>query len=133
MNQTAQLFELSNVKRFRKFWDTCGTSEKTEIYKIVRQDMGDEVEVSLSKKELNAQAKEVIEFLNLKAGKNFRIVEVNLKTIRARLQSGISVQELKAIVAMKTREWRGGDQEQYLRPATLFAPSACENYLGNLN
>ena len=120
MSNTAQMFELDNVRRFRKFWESCNEVEKAEISKIVKQEMGEEVEVTLSKKEIDAQCVEVIEFLNLKTGKRYRDVDAHKKHIRARLQSGITVQELKSIVAMKVREWAGTDQEQYLRPATLF-------------
>ena len=133
MGSTAELFEIDNIKRFRKFWATCSPHEQVEISKIVKQEMGEEVEVTISKKELDAQCVEVIEFLNLKTGKKYRDVDAHKKHIRARLQSGISVQELKSIVAMKVREWRGTDQEQYLRPATLFCLENCENYLGALS
>jgi uncharacterized phage protein (TIGR02220 family) len=133
MGQTAELFEIDNIKRFRNFWGKCSPHEQAEILKIAKQEMGEEVEVSLTKKELDAQADSVIEFLNQKTGKRYRPVDAHKKHIRARLQSGITVQELKAIVAMKVRDWKGTDQEQYLRPATLFCLENCENYLGALS
>lgn len=133
MNQSAQLFELDNVRRFKGFWAKCSPEEQIEIFNIVKIEMGEEVIESLSKKQLDAQAEEIINFLNAKTGKGFRLVETHKKTIRARLRSGITVQELKAIIAMKTREWMGTDAEDKLRPATLFAEKLCENYLGNLN
>lgn len=132
MNQTAELFDLDNVRRFRKFWGTCSEIEQAEIYKIIRQEIDGEIEENLSKKQLDEQADKIIDFLNLKTGRNFRKVETHKRNIRARLQSGITIQQMKAIIVKKTRDWKGTDQEEYLRPATLFCEKNCENYLGGL-
>lgn len=132
MNDTAQLFELDNIRRFKNFWSKCTEEEKQEISNIIKQDLGEEIQITLTAKQLNDQADEVIQFLNRKAGKNFRLVDTHKKHIKARLKSGITVQQLKAIIVVKTREWNGTDQAQYLRPATLFNETNCENYLGGL-
>jgi len=132
MSNTAELFEIDNVRRFRKFWDTCSQHEQAEISKIVKQEMGEEVEVTVSGKELNKQAKEILQFLNAKTGKKFREVDVNLKMIKCRLKTGATVQECKAIIAMKVREWLGGEMEYCLRPSTIFNATKFEMYIGEL-
>lgn len=132
MAETAELFELNNVRRFRKFWETCNQTEKNEIIKIIKLESGEEIEEKLSTKKLNIQADEVIDFLNLKAGSKYRKVETHRRKIRARLKSGITVQDLKSIIAKKTREWTGSEYEDKLRPKTLFTETNCENYLGGL-
>ena len=76
---------------------------------------------------------EILDFLNRKAGKNFRPVEVNLNFIKARLESGISKDDLKSIIAMKVEESKNGSfDRKYLRPSTLFNREKCEQYYGEL-
>ncbi|MCF6327567.1 MAG: conserved phage C-terminal domain-containing protein [Devosiaceae bacterium] len=133
MAETAQLFEIDNVRRFRKFWSACTELERHDISDFIKREMGEEIIDSLTKKELDSQAEEVINFLNHKTGKRFRIVDIHMKHIKARLKSGITLQELKAIIAKKSRDWKGTDSEEYLRPATLFNATKCENYLGELS
>lgn len=76
-------------------------------------------------------AESLIEFLNLKTGKAFRPVEANLKFIEARLQSGATVPQCRALIIRKQREWKDKpDMQQYLRPETLFNATKFESYLG---
>lgn len=72
--------------------------------------------------------KEVIEYLNEKAGTHYRQVESNYKHIKARLQD-FSVEDLKSVIDKKCKEWIGTDFEKYLTPETLFRPSNFEKYL----
>jgi uncharacterized phage protein (TIGR02220 family) len=74
----------------------------------------------------------VLAWLNTKAQRTYRPTPVNLDFIRARLKDGIAVWQLKAIVSRKVREWTGTEQAKYLRPATLFNRTKCEQYLGEL-
>lgn len=78
------------------------------------------------------EAREVLNWLNQKAGRNFRACEANLKLIRDRLKDGISEHQLKAIVSRKVKQWKGTEQDLYLRPLTLFAKTKCEQYIGEL-
>ena len=88
----------------------------------------------LKPKDQKEQASEILAFLNLKAGRNYRSVDVNINFIRARLQSGITMQQLRAIVAMKCREWKDDPvMNKFLRPATLFNKEKCEQYYGELD
>ena len=94
---------------------------ETNIHKLPEQD-------------INSQAVEVLDFLNEKAGRHYRPVDVNLNFIKARIKSGIEPRHLKAIVAMKVRESKDGDyDEKWLRPATLFNETRCEQYFGALD
>jgi uncharacterized phage protein (TIGR02220 family) len=81
--------------------------------------------------ELKAQAREVLEFLNEKAGRAFRPVDATLKPIISRLKSGVTVQDCKTIIVRKHREWKSNpEMETYLRPKTLFNATNFEQYLG---
>lgn len=82
---------------------------------------------------LRDQAKEVLEFLNERTGKNFHPVDANLDLIAARLRGGASVQDCKSIIARKRRQWATDEKmQEYLRPATLFNKTKFEQYRGEL-
>lgn len=79
------------------------------------------------------QAVEVIEHLNVRAGKRFRPVEANVGLVRARLREGATVEDCKAVIDRKVAKW-GGDPKmaEYLRPATLFGKEKFAQYLGEV-
>ena len=82
----------------------------------------------------------ILEFLNQKTGKNYRAFEglngkrkptANLELILARLGDGKTDEDLRGVIARKVREWKGDAQmAKYLRPATLFNRTKCEQYVG---
>jgi uncharacterized phage protein (TIGR02220 family) len=83
--------------------------------------------------DLKPLALEVLDFLNSKTGRNYEAVPANLELISARLRDGASVDDLRAVVAKKTREWAGDEKmAQYLRPATLFNRTKFAQYKGEL-
>jgi uncharacterized phage protein (TIGR02220 family) len=79
------------------------------------------------------EARDVLAWLNLKAGKNFEPSKTNLDFIRCRLKEGITAWQLRAVIAQKVRKW-GTDEKmkEYLRPATLFNRAKCHQYVGEL-
>lgn len=84
-------------------------------------------------REIRKSAIEILDFLNSKTGRSFRPVDTNLKLIIARLKSGVEVEDCKAVIAKKFREWSGDEKMiQYLRPATLFNATKFEQYVGEL-
>ena len=78
---------------------------------------------------LNAQADEVIAYLNEKTGKHFRPVESARRILRGRFNDGFTVADCKKVVDNKVAEWLGTEQEQYLRPSTLFQALKFDGYL----
>lgn len=82
---------------------------------------------------LRQQAREVLQFLNEKTGRHYEPVPATLDPILARLKGGSSVEDLRAVIAKKTREW-GADEkmQKYLRPKTLFNATNFANYKGEL-
>jgi len=84
-------------------------------------------------REQQDSAREVIEFLNAKAGRNFDAKGPNLEFVVARLKEGESVEDLRAVVAKKCREWSGDEKmTAYLRPETLFNRTKFASYKGEL-
>jgi uncharacterized phage protein (TIGR02220 family) len=77
-------------------------------------------------------AEEILAWLNQKACRNYRASDTNLKFIVDRLKGGIQSWQLKAIVSRKVAQWKGTEQDIYLRPATLFNKTKCEQYVGEL-
>lgn len=73
---------------------------------------------------------DVIEYLNLKAKKNFKhTTAATTRCINARLNDGYSLDDFKKVIDVKTGEWIDDEKmNQYLRPTTLFG-TKFENYL----
>ena len=88
--------------------------------------------INPKKKFSRIQAKEVLDFLNKKTGKNYKPVDVNISLILDRLNQGSDVQTMKSVVAKKYMEWKGTEMEKYLRPLTLFNKSKFAQYEGEL-
>jgi uncharacterized phage protein (TIGR02220 family) len=77
------------------------------------------------------QAAEVLAYLNQRAGRSFRPVASTLELIEARLKTGATVDDCKAVIARKISDWRGDPKmAKYLRPETLFNRTKFESYLG---
>ena len=73
--------------------------------------------------------KNVIDYLNEKANKNYKSSTAKTKTlINARAREGFELEDFKKVIDIKTREWKGSDMEKYLRPETLFG-TKFEGYL----
>ena len=103
-------------------------SEKTE-----------ETTLSRSSRDFMQEAREVLQFLNLKSGRQFRAVDTNLKLIAARLkgeskETEVDIQTCKTMITKKARDWAvNPDMEKYIRPETLFGKKHFESYLGEVS
>ena len=74
------------------------------VIKVVRHDMFlQEINSSKDNKFIKEDAKKILSRLNEKAGTRYRETETNLKFIVARLQDGIEVGQLNAVIAVKWR------------------------------
>jgi len=73
----------------------------------------------------SADAQNVLQYLNTKAGRNYQ--KVNAHTT-ARLKE-YTKEDLMAVIDWKTLEWANGDMAKFLRQETLFAPSHFDTYL----
>ena len=73
--------------------------------------------------------KEIIDYLNAKAGKTYRWqIKTTQSHINARFTERYTLEDFKKVIDLKVAEWKGGKMEQYLRPETLFG-SKFEGYL----
>ena len=79
------------------------------------------------------EIKEIIDYLNFKARKNFRSSTAATQSlIKARLNEGFTVEDFKKVIDIKCNEWLGSDYAQYLRPQTLFG-TKFESYLNTID
>lgn len=79
--------------------------------------------------ETPAPVLEIVGYLNETVGSRFMPKTPKTRSlINARLKEGYTVDDFKAVIDCKFREWRGGDMAKYLRPETLFSPKF-EGYL----
>ncbi|AGZ26249.1 conserved phage C-terminal domain-containing protein [Staphylococcus pasteuri] len=73
--------------------------------------------------------KEIIGYLNEKAGKQFKHnTGKSKRCIEARWNEDFRLDDFKKVIDTKTSEWLGTSQEKYLRPETLFG-TKFEGYL----
>lgn len=93
----------------------------------------DHVEPEVKRPDHLGSAKRVLEFLNLRTGKNYRPVASNLSMIVARLKEGYTEQEMRTVTMRKVNEW-GTDEKMsdFLRPKTLYNATNFNSYAGIL-
>jgi len=72
----------------------------------------------------------IITYLNELTGKKFRATtEANKKLIRARIADGYTVDDFMTVIRKKAAQWMNTEQEQYIRPETLFCAKHFDGYL----
>jgi uncharacterized phage protein (TIGR02220 family) len=96
--------------------------------------------VAKSDPTLEAQAREILAYLNERTGHAYEAVDVNLKFIVGRLQDraqqgdAAPVETCRRVIDVKVREWHSDpDMAKFLRPATLFNRTKFAQYVGQLS
>lgn len=80
-------------------------------------------------KERDKDTENIISFLNSTTGSKYKAsTDKTRRLIAARLAEGFTVDDFKAVITKKAKEWQGTDMAQYLRPETLFG-TKFEGYL----
>ena len=71
-------------------------------------------------KEGYARAREVTEFFNSTAGKNYNVNDCK-PYVDKLISRGYKVEDIKHVIQVKSEQWKGDQKmDQYLRPMTLF-------------
>ena len=89
--------------------------------------------VSQKEKENHSEmVKEIVEYLNLKTGKNFRPNnKETIKHIKARINDNFTLDDMKKVIDTQCSKWLNNpNYEMYLRPQTLFG-TKFESYLNS--
>ena len=117
--QKALIAEKMNEK------DSNVTDNVTLRYPSISISNNESTSLSFSK-----EIKEIIDYLNNKINKRYTYKNKSYnRNITARLKEGFTVDDFKTVIDKKCADWMGKEQEQYLTPDTLFAPSKFEKYL----
>lgn len=83
-----------------------------------------------NKADVNTIAIEVIEYLNRKANTQYKPKSsTTIQLISGRLSEGFKKEDFFKVIDNKVEHWKNTEQEQYLRPITLFSKSKFESYL----
>lgn len=116
------------IDQFAELWNRASAQEKKQIKELIEKS-----ENTGNTRTHRAQAKELLAFLNRKAGKKFQEVDVNINPIMERLRAGATVEQCRAVIANRVAKW--GEKEEtreWLRPATIFNKTKFANYLGEI-
>lgn len=99
-----------------------------------RQKISKKVTTNQDNESISIMIKNILAFLNLRCDKNFGLIKSNLELIEARILKSKDISPVQAlgIINMQADNWIGTDFSKYLRPATLFNKTKCNNYLGEL-
>ena len=104
-NQQAANRQLTAIKNIRTKED-----KNKEVKDIVEQELDP------------IPYREIIDYLNQKAGKNFKHSAAgNKKVIKARWNEGCKIDQFKRVIDIKCQDWLNDENmNQYLQPSTLF-------------
>lgn len=131
-----KLFESLEVKKF----DSQLSKNLTTGGEVFSQHINNEILITnntLSDLQANTDgvesekdlARRVIDHLNEKSGKSYRYSNSSINAVLPRLREGFTVGDCFAVIDYKCDQWNGTEQEQYLRPSTLFRACNFEGYL----
>jgi uncharacterized phage protein (TIGR02220 family) len=83
-----------------------------------------------SKGEITNIAIEIIDYLNKKANTQYKPRSATtIQLISGRISEGFTKEDFLKVIDKKVEHWKNTEQEQYLRPITLFSKSKFESYL----
>ena len=87
----------------------------------IEEDKEKDINISSSKE--TDLLKQIVDYLNTQTGKNFKASsKATQKHILARINEGYSLEDFKAVIDIKVKQWLGDSKmNMYLRPETLFA------------
>lgn len=75
----------------------------------------------------------IVSFLNELAGTDYKpTTAATIKALNGRLGEGYTVDDCKAVLKLKWKEWEDTHLQQYFTPTTLFRPSNFEKYYNAL-
>ncbi|OXI24340.1 conserved phage C-terminal domain-containing protein [Burkholderia sp. AU15512] len=125
----AKVFNLTK-KRESKAFELSPSEAPSEPHRSQEQEQEQEQEDMSG---MPDAARDILSYLNEKANRNFQAVPANTKLIAARIREGATVEQLKAVVDAKVKDWSHDPKMcEYLRPATLFNAEKFGQYAGAL-
>lgn len=127
--ESEQLIEQQAFPKYRVITVTKWKEHQVSEQQLSNKRAASEPQVSTDKNEENEEIKEVVDYLNSVAGKSYRSSTKKTRDhIKARLNDGFTVADMKRVIDTKSAQWKGTDMDRFLRPETLFA-GKFEGYL----
>jgi len=117
------VYIVNNFNKRQPLTDTAG-AERTRKWRELKKKKsvtspkrhGDALELEL---ELDKDI-DILNYLNSVCGTHFKMTNKHKTIIRARIKEKYSLSDFKTVIDKKHTEWKGTEQEKYLRPETLF-------------
>jgi len=127
--------ELSQLeeKKDKSYTFTRANDQKMfpECIQNVSAGLGLGLDIDLEKDIVALPYQEIIEYLNQKAKKKFRVVDKTRKLIQARFNEKFTLEDFKKVIDNQTVKWLNDPKmADYLRPETLFG-TKFEGYLNS--
>lgn len=122
-----QVIENKEVRQNPTNSDKVHLEDRSKNIEVIKE-IEDKRDSSLSS---NDDAITVLEYLNAVCGTKYKkSTKSHIQNINARLSDGYTVDECKAVIDSKNKQW-GSDQKmsEYLRPQTLFHAGKFQGYL----
>ena len=111
--------------------DKCPPEKELELE--LEKELNNNIVETTRQDQLENKKQEVISFiinyLNEKTNKKFKIAKSNTQFINARLDDGYTVEDFVRVIDLKTKQWLNTQHDKYLRPSTLFNAEKMEAYV----
>jgi uncharacterized phage protein (TIGR02220 family) len=122
LTKLSHWLDLSDIGLIQEEEDDCSLEKRRERDR----------EEKRKKRERLLLAKNALEYLNSKAGKNFKDTDTNLSFILERMKEGYELTDFKKAVDNQVSEWKADDKmNKFLRPSTIFQKSKFDGYVNN--
>jgi len=145
LKKTKEIIVKNNAKHLHISvcnYETYGCEQLSDNTEITLNQHSDNFEVTTTKNVYNPKKEkndknlkyivEIIDYLNFSLQTNFKAsTNSTIKDINGRISDGHTVSDFKEVIDHKKQQWTGIEQQQYLRPSTLFRASNFENYLND--
>lgn len=125
-NHSANIIELVKITNS----DTKSLTKSLPSHLPSQVQVTYQVKCAIDKQETIKQINDIVAFLNLESGKNFKASSLKtINLIKARMSEGYTLEDFKKVISQKKSEWLKDEKmNQYLRPETLFG-NKFESYL----
>lgn len=135
-NQSTKTGRMISVVNWEKYQgidyepNKASTKELTKRSQSTNKDLTTNKNDKNDKNDKNEIYKYIVDYLNKKAGTNYRASTKKTQTcIHARIAEGFTFDDFKMVIDKKCADWLGNEKmEPYLRPETLFG-TKFESYL----
>jgi uncharacterized phage protein (TIGR02220 family) len=104
--------------------------------KIISIDNNDNISINSTIKKqfkfynLDNEITEILKYFNEITGSKIVLTSPsNKKFVKDRLEQGYSVEDLKKVIDVKYKEWKGTNMEEYIRIQTLFNETKFQKYI----